>query len=178
MLPFRSGRSAETGASSAICLLAVVCAATALAQPKATPADKVAKATGGIAPANIPLPIGHEAKGLVLPDYDIQGRLQAKFEAATAKRIDTERIQFTGLKMTTYTVETNTADLAIDMPSSTLDLSTRVITSEERTTVARADFNISGDTMRFDTVAREGRLVGNVKMVISGNSQLTEKLGE
>jgi len=178
MLPFRSGCSAGTGASCAVFLLALSCAASTFAQPTATPADAVANATRGISAANIPLPIGHEVKGLVLPDYDLQGRLQARFEAATAKRIDQERVQFTGLKMTTFTVETNERDLAIDMPSSTLDLNTRVITSQERTTVSRADFNIEGDTMRFDTVAREGRLVGNVKMVISGQSELTKKIGE
>ena len=43
MLPFRSGRSAETGASAAIFLLAIVCCGTAAAQPKPTPADGAAK---------------------------------------------------------------------------------------------------------------------------------------
>ena len=36
-----------------------------------------------------------------------------------------------------------------------------------RTTVKRADFEIVGDTMKFDTVNRKGTLVGNVKMVIT-----------
>ncbi len=51
--------------------------------------------------------------------------------------------QFTGLKVTTYTPE-NTVDLLIDMPSSTLDLNTRVVTSQERTTISRADFTDRG----------------------------------
>jgi 2-dehydro-3-deoxyphosphooctonate aldolase (KDO 8-P synthase) len=35
-----------------------------------------------------------------------------------------------------------------------LDLNTRVISSKERTKVVRADFEIVGDTMQFDTVSR------------------------
>src|SRR6266550_4453198 len=54
---------------------------------------------------NIPLPIGHEAKGLVLPDFDVEGHLRGKFEAGTAYRIDQEHIGFQQLKITTYTPE-------------------------------------------------------------------------
>ena len=54
---------------------------------------------------NIPLPIGHEAKGLVLPDFDADGRLRGKFEAGTAHRIDQEHVGFQQLKITTYTPE-------------------------------------------------------------------------
>jgi lipopolysaccharide export system protein LptC len=126
----------------------------------------------------VPLPIGHEAKGLVLPDYDEEGRLQARFEAATAKRVNDESIEFTGLKMTTYVVETNTPDLLIDLPAAALNITTRVVSSDQRTTITRADFSIAGDTMRFDTVAREGRLMGNVKMVINDSAELSKALGE
>lgn len=175
MLPFRSGGSWKRGASAAFFVL---CFTAAGAEPETTPGKPEGKIKNALAPGGIPLPIGHEARGIVLPDYDLQGRLQARFEAAVAKRIDTERIQFTGLKMTTFKADTNTPDLHIDMPASTLDLTTRVITSQERTTVTRADFNISGDTMRFDTVARQGNLTGNVKMVITDQSPLRGKTGE
>src|SRR5438067_6448688 len=123
---------------------------------------------------NIPLPIGHEAKGLVLPDFDGEGRLRGRFEAGTAHRIDQEHIGFQHLKITTYTPE-NQADLQIDMHTSVLDLKTRVLSSQERTTIQRADFNIAGDSMYFDTNTRTGRLIGNVKMVITDQSHLTTK---
>lgn len=177
MLPFRSGCSWKRGASAAFFVIAILGSMTRAAEPKSTPKGPASKAKNPIAPGAIPLPIGHEVKGLVLPDYDSNGRLQARFEAAVAKRIDTDRVQFTGLKMTTYTPE-NVTDLAIDMPSSTLDLNTRVITSQKRTTVTRADFTIAGDTLRFDTAAQHGKLVGNVKMVIMDQSRLMGKIGE
>ena len=121
---------------------------------------------------NIPLPIGHEAKGLVLPDFDTNGRLRGRFEAGTAHRIDEEHVGFQHLKITTYTPESQ-PDLKIDMSTSVLDLKTRILSSKERTTIKRADFNIAGDSVQFDTNSKTGRLIGNVKMVITDKSHLT-----
>ena len=121
---------------------------------------------------NIPLPIGHEAKGLVLPDFDGDGHLRGKFEAGTAHRIDQEHIGFKQLKIMTYTQE-NQPDLTIDMSTSVLDLKTRILSSKERTKIQRADFNIAGDSVEFDTNSKTGRLIGNVKMVITDKSHLT-----
>src|SRR4051812_14337322 len=123
---------------------------------------------------NIPLPIWHEAKGLVLPDFDGDGHLRGKFEAGTAHRIDQEHVGFEQLKITTYTPE-DQQDLRIDMSTSVLNLNTRILSSKARTTIQRADFNIAGDSVEFDTNNRTGRLIGNVKMVITDKSHLTAK---
>ena len=125
---------------------------------------------------NIPLPIGHEAKGLVLPDFDGDGHLRGKFEAGTAHRIDQEHVGFQHLKITTYTPQSQ-PDLQIEMPTSVLDLKTRILSSQERTTIRRSDFNIVGDSVQFDTNSKTGRLIGNVKMVITDKSHLTATPG-
>jgi len=44
------------------------------------------------------LPVGHDAKGLVLPDFDVEGRLRGKFVAGSAKRVDENHIDFNDLK--------------------------------------------------------------------------------
>jgi len=139
----------------------------------------LAKATPSASPGeqsltNIPLPIGHKAKGLVLPDFDADGHLRGKFEAGTAHRIDEGHVGFQQLKITTFTQE-DQQDLRIDMSTSVLDLKTRVLSSKARTTIQRADFNIAGDSVEFDTNSRTGRLIGNVKMVITDKSHLTAK---
>jgi hypothetical protein len=123
---------------------------------------------------NIPLPIGHEAKGLVLPDFDGDGHLRGRFEAGTARRIDEGHVGFEHLKITTYTPE-NQLDLQINMHTSVLDLKTRLLSSQERTTIQRADFNITGDSVQFDPDTKTGRLMGNVKMVITDRSHLEAK---
>jgi hypothetical protein len=123
---------------------------------------------------NIPLPIGHEAKGLVLPDFDAEGRLKGKFIAGAARRLDQNHIGFTDLKITTYK-EDNQVDMEIDMRNSTLDLTTRLLSSPERTTVRRADFDVVGDSAVFDTNARTSRIMGNVKMVITNQPNTPEQ---
>ena len=150
-----------------------------LGQSKARKGKPRPKASPSVSPSeesltNIPLPIGHEAKGLVLPDFDGDGHLRGKFEAGTAHRVDQEHIGFEHLKITTYTPE-DQPDLKIDMSTSVLNLQTRVLSSKERTTIQRADFNIAGDSVEFDTNSRTGRLIGNVKMVITDKSRLTAK---
>lgn len=176
MLLSRSGGPRLLGVSGAI--FTIFCFAAVAAEPKAKSRAKEKKPEPSPSPfGGIPLPIGQEVKGLVLPDFDTEGRLRARFEAASAKRIDNTRILFTGLKVVSFTPE-NTPDLRIDMPQSILDLDTRVIRSEQRTTIARADFSIAGDAMQFDTNERKGTLTGNVKMVITDHSNFEPKTGE
>ncbi len=182
MLPFRSGR-VRTG--RALFVLLLICALgsnTVWAEGKGKKHKKKLEEAKAAQEkkddaSNIPLPIGHEAKGLVLPDYDLRGRLSNRFDAGVAKRLDNIHLEMRDLKMTTYTAEQK-PDLQINMSSSVLDLKTRVINSQQQTTVHRADFDIVGDTMKFDTTTRQGTLVGNVKMVIRGQSQLSPKGSE
>src|SRR6266542_127211 len=113
MLPFRSGRSGYW--SWLVWLLPVVLSVLLWAphlsgQSKGHREKALATATPSASPGeqsltNIPLPIGHEAKGLVLPDFDGEGHLRGRFEAGTAHRIDQEHIGFQQLKITTYTPE-------------------------------------------------------------------------
>src|SRR5207248_1355409 len=104
-------------------------------------------------------------KGLVLPDFDLNGHLRGKFVAASARRIDQDHVNFYDLKITTFTPD-NQVDLQIDMQTSVLDLNTRILSSHDRATVRRSDFNIVGDSVTFDTSSHTSRMIGNVKMVI------------
>ena len=186
MLLFRSGRFASQ--SWLVCLMPfllsiAVSASDVFAQSKGHK-KKQARATmtssaspGEQSLTNIPLPIGHEAKGLVLPDFDSEGHLRGRFEAGTAHRIDEGHVGFQHLKITTYTPESQ-PDLRIDMQTSVLDLKTLILRSQERTTIQRTDFNIVGDSMQFDTNTRAGRLIGNVKMVITDRSHLAGKTNQ
>ena len=178
MLLFRSGRFAH--GSRFVRLLSILLSISISVAQVFAQAKGHKRKQGRVTPAaspgeqsltNIPLPIGHEAKGLVLPDFDGEGHLRGKFEAGAARRIDQEHVSFEHLKITTYTPESR-PDLQIDMRTSVLDLTTRILSSQERTTIQRADFNIAGDSVQFDTTTRTGRLIGNVKMVITDRSHL------
>ena len=166
MLSFRSGSSPRSAAIFA--LICLVCTAALGGEKKKAENKPTPPPTSDL--TAIPLPIGHEAKGLVLPNFNDDGQLVAKLEAGTAKRIDQNHVLFTGLKLTTFTAQSQ-PDLSIEMIDSVLDLKTRVVTSQHRATIKRADFDISGDTVEFDTVARHGKLMGNVKMVITAKNE-------
>ena len=175
MLPFLNGRA---GRVILLGLLTFLVTPTDFAQqPKkhkkakatASPSESAAETPG--AAGQVPLPIGHEAKGLTLPDIDENGHLRGRFVAGTAKRIDQDHMRFGDLNITTYT-DDNKVDLQIAMADSVLDLNTRVLTSPQRTTIKRADFQIEGDTVQFDTVKKHGTMTGNVKMVITDQSKL------
>jgi len=181
MLPFRSGRALRV-------LFFVTIGANALAfsaiadQPKKGGRKRAVRpgATATTTPeagAQVPLPIGREAKGLVFPDIDENGHLRGRFVAGTARRLDQDHMEFRDLKITTFT-EDDQIDLEIAMAESVLDLNTRMLSSPQKTTIKRTDFEIIGDTGRFDTAARQGTITGNVKMTITDASTFSKQKPE
>src|SRR5450631_178550 len=183
MLPFRSGRAGFSGASSAFLLFALLsCAALAgekIAKPEVEATSKPkARPKSGEGVTNIPIPAGHDAKGLVLPDFDLKGHLRGKLEAGVTRRLDDEHVEFRDVKFTTFTPETETPDLEISMSTSVFNLKTQVLNSSDPATVKRADFVIIGDKMQFEMLTRKGTLAGNVKMVVHGKSRVSGKKAE
>ncbi len=170
MLPCRSGRFLRGARLSLVLLLVGSCMASAgdRKRRKSSPTP-VPKEELGL--KNIPLTVGHEAKGLVLPNYDLRGTLLGRFEAATAARIDENHVRFTNLKMITYDKQEK-PDFNVDMTEATLNLETRVIDSTRRTRIKRSDFEIAGDTMQFNTLTHQGTMTGNVQMMIYNQKDL------
>src|SRR4030095_8228154 len=109
-------------------------------------------------------------KGLVLPNYDLQGHLLGRFEADTAARIDENHVHFTNLKMLTFNKQEK-PDLNVNMTDATLNLETRVIDSKRRTKVKRTDFEIAGDTMEFNTLTHRGTVHDSVRMTICNKKE-------
>ncbi|MEP7078100.1 MAG: hypothetical protein ABI795_03655 [Chthoniobacterales bacterium] len=183
MLRFRSGRAGWRTWLLIFCSIAVLGGWAEAGEGKGTKRKNKPKETGDSpSPAaenlsTVPLPIGQEAKGVVLPDFDADGHLRGRFVAGTAKRIDNQNMQLRALKMLTFTPE-NSPDLEVEMSDSMLNLQTRLLKSQQRTTVRRSDFTIAGDAAEFDTVQRKGTMVGNVKMVITNVAHLAGKEGQ
>ena len=154
----------------AVCVLAVGSAsaeaktrkAKPTLSPTPTPADAKANAEKNF---EIPIPIGHDAKGVRIPIYTPDGTLQMMFESEIAFRVDTRQLRLTQLKIETYD-EAGKSDMFIDMPLSVFDLKTRVFSSVDPVTIRRTDFEVTGGNMTFDTQTNTGKFIGPVRMLV------------
>ena len=150
----------------AACLLALGTASVEAKSKKTkttaspTPADTTADK--GI---DIPIPIDHEAKGVRIPIYSTEGKLQMLFESEIAFRVDAQQLRLTQLKIETFDEE-GKPEMSIDMPQSMFNLKTRVITSVDPVTIWRTDFQVTGGNMVFDTQTRQGKFNGPVRMLV------------
>lgn len=130
-------------------------------------------ATPGATPPrfNVPIPLGHDAKGITLPYFDKLGKLQMDFSIGTASRVDNDHLEMKFVHVNTYD-EKGTLDLMVDLFTCVLDLNTRVVTSESPAKIQRSDFEIIGRTMTFDTQAKTGKMKGKVRMLIYNRSEV------
>jgi hypothetical protein len=182
MLPFRSGRAGIVSVVAALSLLILLsCVVVAADKKTPKPALKTpapaAKAEKQQRPKpeegikDVPITEGHDAKGLVLPEFDLLGRMRGKLHAGVTRRLDDQHIEFEGVKFTTFQTETETPDLDITVDKAVFNLKTQVLTSNVRSTVKRSDFEVGGDNMRFEMLTRQSTLEGNVKMVVRGKAR-------
>ena len=183
MLPFRSGRAGIVSAVAAFLFLVMISCAVVAADKKApksegkspTPAASAVKKPQRPKPEegikDVPITEGHDAKGLILPDFDKEGRLRGKLQAGVTRRLDEQNVEFQGVKFTTFFPETGKTNLDISVDKAVLNLKTQVLTSNVRCTVKREDFDVGSDTMRFEMLTRVSTLEGNVKMVVRGKAR-------
>lgn len=114
---------------------------------------------------SFPIPEGHDSKGLRIPYMDGEGKKTMYFVIGVARRIDPEHVEMADLEIETFDEEGN-SEMAIELPTSTLNLTTRVITTEKQVRIKRDDFELTGETMEFNTETKEGKLGGKVRMLI------------
>lgn len=112
-----------------------------------------------------PVPVGHDSKGLKLPSFGPDGKLKMVFNIGVGTRIDEENVNMRDTQVQTFS-EDGSREMDIDLPTSTFNLKTRVISTKQRVMITREDFALSGNTMEFNTETRTGTLGGGVKMVI------------
>lgn len=123
----------------------------------------------------VPIPKGHQIRGLRLPNIDHMGVLHHEFSAAMANRIDEDHIQFTNMKILFYDTDTGKPDVQVDSEESVLNLDSHVMTSDQEVQITRSDFQITGQSMIFDTWKRTGELQGDIHMVIHDRGTFTLK---
>jgi hypothetical protein len=121
---------------------------------------------------DLPVPIGHEVKGLRVPLRTSEGKMDMHLQMESATRLDDQNIEMRNVAIQTYDQQTEKPDVKIDLQTSVMNLDTNVIRSETPILVTRADFQLTGDAMEFNSKTRQGRVFRNVHMVIYNRAEL------
>lgn len=128
-------------------------------------------AAGGASAANTGLksfgqmiPEGSRSRGVRLPAFD-NGKPSSLIVADAMTRLDDSRLFAEKMVIHSY-AEKKEDDMRIDLKTGIYNMDSLILSSTERSRVSRSDFQIEGDGMVFDTKSSQGKMVGNVEMII------------
>jgi hypothetical protein len=127
---------------------------------------------------DIPIPVGHDAKGLRLPMRDDEGRLQAVVDVEKVRRLDQVNVEMHNSIIQTYEALTGEPSAKVEMTNSIMNTETNVITTQDPVIVTRADFRLTGDSAVFNTKTRQGKVMKNVTLIIYNRDELKKKTPE
>ena len=91
--------------------------------------------------------------------------------AQKATRLDDDRVKLEGTHFD-FNQPDGKQDFHIVMPASILNLKTHMVTSDDPVEISTQEFALTGEKMEFNTLEREGRLIGRVRMVVHNLKQL------
>lgn len=123
----------------------------------------------------LPVPIGHEVKGLRVPVRNAEGRMQLQLDTESATRLDNNNIQMRSVSIQTFDEETAKPDFKIELKTANLNTDTNIITSDEPVLVTRSDFVLTGDSMEFNRDTNQGIMKGNVRMLVYNRQEFRTK---
>ena len=126
---------------------------------------------------DLPVPVGHEVKGLRVPVRNEQGNMEMQFDMETATRLDDQTVEVHTVTIQTYNQQTGKPDAKIDLLTSTMNLDTNVITTKEQVRITREDFELTADGGEFNSKTRQGRVIGNIHLVIYNRNEFQTKSG-
>lgn len=120
----------------------------------------------------IPIPVGQTSTGVVVQNIDRDGEDQGTMEARIATRVSEADVELGDLKLTLKGTKEQPQDMLISMEKAVFNTETAVLRSRSRVHIQRADFDLYGDAMEFDTKTRVGNLFGDVVMTIHDADKL------
>jgi|GEM_PF-1027483 hypothetical protein len=127
---------------------------------------------------DIPIPIGHDAKGLRLPMRNDDGKLQAVVDVEHVKRLDQVNVEMHNSTIQTYDEQTGEPGAKVDMINSVMNTETNVITTHDPVVITRSDFRLTGESAVFNTKTRQGKVIKNVTLIIFNRDELKKKNSE
>ncbi|OYW71821.1 MAG: hypothetical protein B7Z37_26680 [Verrucomicrobia bacterium 12-59-8] len=137
-------------------------------------AQQPAAADSGISAFLKMVPLGAVNEGAVIPSFDATGRRTSIITADVLRRVDDERIYAENLTVQMFNDDPKN-DVRIDLKTAFYQMAGQggILRSTDRSRVTRADFEIEGDSLIFDTSKNQGRMTGNIHMVIFDSGSLS-----
>jgi hypothetical protein len=126
---------------------------------------------------DLPVPIGHDVKGLRVPVRNDQGKVEMQFDMESATRLDDQNIEMHTVTIQTYNAQTFKPDAKIDLQSATMNVDTESITTKESVRITREDFYLTADRGEFNSKTRHGTVFGNIHLVIYNRNKFQTKSG-
>lgn len=130
-------------------------------QPKPSASPAVAEKSADF---DIPVPLGIPVRGIKIPHRNEEGKLIMTIEAETAKKLDDKHVEMENMKIDSYDDDGKT--VKIEIPHSIFDLDTRILSGDSQALIRRDDFEITGDSVEFNTRTRQATLRGKIHMII------------
>jgi hypothetical protein len=124
---------------------------------------------------DLPVPIGHDVKGLRVPVRNDQGNIEMQFDMESARRLDDQNIEMHTATIQTYNEKTFKPDAKINLKTATMNLDTEVITTKEPVRITREDFFLTADSGEFNSKTRHGTVFGNIHLVIYNRTAFQTK---
>lgn len=136
--------------------------------------DKSAGANTGLKAFGQMIPLGSRSRGVRIPSFD-NGKPSSLITADAMTRLDDEQLFSEKMIIEVY-ADKKEEDMRIDMKTGTYHMGNQILSSTERSRVSRSDFQIEGDSMVYDTKTAQGKMVGNVEMIIYDASAASKKM--
>jgi hypothetical protein len=124
---------------------------------------------------DIPIPVGHDAKGLRLPMRNDEGKLQFILDVERVRRLDQANLDMHNSIIQTYDDKTGAPSAKIELINSVMNTETNVLTTQDPVVITRDDFRLTGDSAVFNTKTRQGKVMKNVRLIIYNRDELKKK---
>lgn len=146
-------------------LASLLACAVAAQEPAATAPPTPTPTPVALKPLSVPLPIGQQAAGIKIPQFNLAGQMLSQLLAGNIQRVDEEFLRIKELKLDLFDPG-GKSEFVIDLPVSLFSVKTRMLTSEQAVFIRHRDFDLTGSKLEFNTATRKGRLFGPVTMKI------------
>ena len=124
---------------------------------------------------DLPVPIGHEVKGLRVPLRTSEGKMDLQFDMESATRLDDQNVEMHTASIQTFDQQSSKPDVKINLQKSVMNMETNVITSQDPILVTRSDFQLTADGMEFNSKTRQGKVYRNIRLLIYNRNELQKK---